>query len=231
MGTASPDKIARIMTVSMSSISVNPRDPPRRRFAILHFSALRSRVKTPPSLPFLLRLRYNVAFNTGEDTALNYRKLGRTGFAVSDIAHGLWGMGGWSASDDHESLDALQLAADQGCNFYDSAWAYGDGKSDGLLGQIIANNPDKCLYAASKVPPMNGKWPASPKYKYPDVFPSTHVFQYANKIRRKLGTETIDLLQLHVWDDSWAIEPEFRSTVEKLKGEGIIRSFGLSLNR
>jgi aryl-alcohol dehydrogenase-like predicted oxidoreductase len=150
---------------------------------------------------------------------------------VSDIAHGLWGMGGWSESEDRQSLAALQLAADLGCNFYDSAWAYGDGKSDGLLGQILAANPDKCSYAASKVPPLNGKWPASPKDKYTDVFPATHVLQYANMIRQKLGTGSIDLLQLHVWDDSWAHDSEFRSTVEKLKSDGLIRAFGLSLNR
>jgi aryl-alcohol dehydrogenase-like predicted oxidoreductase len=150
---------------------------------------------------------------------------------VSDIAHGLWGMGGWSESEDAQSLQALQLAASLGCNFYDSAWAYGEGKSDGLLGQAIAANPDKCFYAASKVPPMNDKWPASPKDKYSDVFPATHVLAFADKIRRKLGTQSIDLLQLHVWDDSWADDPEFRTTAEKLKSDGIVRAFGLSLNR
>ena len=96
---------------------------------------------------------------------MKYRKFGRTGFEVSDIAHGLWGMGGWSGSDDEESLKALQLAVELGCNFFDSAWAYGDGKSDGLLGEIIARNPHKRLYAASKIPPKNLQWPASPKYK------------------------------------------------------------------
>ena len=140
-------------------------------------------------------------------------------------------MGGWSESEDQRSLEALQLAMDLGCNFFDSAWAYGDGKSDGLLGQIIANNPDRCAFAASKVPPMNGQWPASPKDRYKDVFPAKHVFQYADMIRKKIGIGSIDLLQLHVWDDSWADDPEFRSTVEKLKSDGLICSFGLSLNR
>ena len=140
-------------------------------------------------------------------------------------------MGGWSQSEDRESLAALQLALDLGCNFYDTAWAYGDGKSDGLLGQIIAANPAKRAYAASKVPPANGKWPASPKDKYTDVFPTAHVFEYAKKIREKLGTKSIDLLQLHVWDDSWAADPEFRSTIEKLKADGLVNFFGLSLNR
>jgi aryl-alcohol dehydrogenase-like predicted oxidoreductase len=166
-----------------------------------------------------------------EDTPLKYRKLGRTGFDVSDVAHGLWGMGGWSESDDQQSLAALQLAVDLGCNFFDTAWAYGNGKSDGLLGEIIARNPSKRLYAASKIPPLNDKWPASPKDKYHDVFPESHVFKYAEAIRKKLGTDAIDVLQLHVWDDAWSEDPEFRATVEKLKREGLIRSFGLSLNR
>jgi aryl-alcohol dehydrogenase-like predicted oxidoreductase len=162
---------------------------------------------------------------------MKYRKLGRTGFEVSDIAHGLWGMGGWSGSEDSESLKALQLAIDLGCNFFDSAWAYGEGKSDSLLGQILAKNKGKRLYAASKIPPKNERWPASPKYRYEEVFPSEHVFKYADLIRKNLGTDSIDLLQFHVWSDHWTDEPEFRKTVEKLKRDGVIRAFGLSLNR
>lgn len=162
---------------------------------------------------------------------MKYRKLGRTGFDVSDVAHGLWGMSGWSGSDDDESLNALQLAADLGCNFFDSAWAYGDGKSDGLLGETIANNKGKRLFTASKIPPMNGMWPALPKYKYRDVFPAEHVFRYTDLILEQLRTDSIDVLQFHVWDDNWTDEPDFRKTVEKLKNDGKIRAFGLSLNR
>ncbi|MCU1296238.1 MAG: aldo/keto reductase [Acidobacteriaceae bacterium] len=162
---------------------------------------------------------------------MNYRKLGRTGFEVSDMAHGLWGMSGWSGSDDQDSLRALQLAVDLGCNFFDTAWAYGEGKSDGLLGQILAKNAEKRLYAASKIPPKNDKWPGSSQDKYTDVFPADHVFKYADLIRKQLGVDSIDVLQLHVWDDTWTDNPEFRKTVEKLKSDGTIRFFGLSLNR
>ena len=106
---------------------------------------------------------------------MKYRRLGRTGFDVSEIACGLWGMSGWSGSDDKESLASLQLAVDLGCNFFDTAWAYGDGKSDGLLGQIIARNRGKRLYAASKIPTMNDQWPASPKDRYQDAVSYTHL--------------------------------------------------------
>ncbi len=162
---------------------------------------------------------------------MHYRKLGRTGFEVSDIAHGLWGMSGWSGSDDDESMESLQRAVDLGCNFFDTAWAYGEGHSDELLGALIASNKGKRLFAASKVPPMNRKWPASPKDNYADVFPAAHVLKYADMIREKLGTDKIDILQFHVWDDHWTDEPEFRRTVEKLKSDGYIRHFGLSINR
>jgi len=162
---------------------------------------------------------------------MKYRALGRTGFEVSDIAHGLWGMSGWSESNDDESRQAIQLAIDLGCNFFDTAWAYGDGKSDGLLGEALVKNRGKRIYAASKIPPKNLRWPASPKDKYTDVFPAEHVFKYAKRIREKLQSDSIDVLQFHVWDDSWTDHPEFRSTVEKLKQDRVIRAFGLSLNR
>jgi aryl-alcohol dehydrogenase-like predicted oxidoreductase len=162
---------------------------------------------------------------------MKYCKLGRTGFEISNISHGLWGMGDWSGSDDQQSLAALQLAVDLGCNFFDTAWSYGNGNSDALLGEIMARNSAKRLYAASKIPPANGQWPALPKYKYRDVFSPEHVFKYADLIRKKLRVDCIDLLQFHVWDDGWTDEPDFRSTVEKLKDGGWIRYFGLSLNR
>lgn len=162
---------------------------------------------------------------------MRFRTLGRTNFSVSEMACGLWGMSGWSGSDDQESLRTLQLAVDLGCNFFDTAWAYGEGKSDVFLGKILAANPDKRIYSASKIPPKNRRWPARPTYDYNDVFSADHVFEYADKIRRALQVDTIDVLQFHVWDDSWTDRPEFRSTVEKLKRDRIIHAFGLSINR
>lgn len=162
---------------------------------------------------------------------MRFRKLGRTNFEVSEMAHGLWGMGSWPDSKDDESKSALQLAVESGCNFFDTAWAYGDGRSDGFLGETLQRNSNKRLFAASKVPPMNRKWPASPKDAYTDAFPAEHVLRHADMIRKKLQVETIDLLQLHVWDDSWAEHREFQETIKKLKQDRMVRAFGLSLNR
>jgi aryl-alcohol dehydrogenase-like predicted oxidoreductase len=187
---------------------------------------------TKPEPPVaIVSLRERRAFFRFTMPFMKYRKFGRAGFEVSDIGHGLWGMGGWMDSDDHESFEALELAVHLGCNFFDSAWAYGDGKSDALLGQTIARNQGKRLYAASKIPPKNQRWPALPKFKYHDVFPPEHVFRYCDLIRRQLGVDSIDLLQFHVWDDHWTDEPDFQNTVQKLKQDGAVRLFGLSLNR
>lgn len=162
---------------------------------------------------------------------MKYRALGNTGFDISDIGYGLWGMSGWHGSDDQQSQQSLQLACDLGCNFYDSAWAYGEGKSDRFLGGLLHSNPGNRLYSASKVPPKTQKWPARPGDRYEDVFPADHVLRHADMIRSALGVDTIDLLQFHVWNDDWTDLKEFRETVEKLKKDKVITAFGLSLNR
>ncbi len=159
------------------------------------------------------------------------RRLGRTGLSVSEIGHGLWGMGSWSGSTDEESLRALQLATEHGCTFFDSAWAYGGGRSDRLLGQLIRRNPGAPIVVASKVPPKNLRWPATAADPLDAVFPRDHVFASVERIREALGVDCVDLMQFHVWDDTWAADRRWIDTVADLKARGLIRWFGLSLNR
>ena len=159
------------------------------------------------------------------------RPLGRTQFQVSEVGTGLWGMGGWTGSDDDQSRQSLQLACDLGCNFYDSAQAYGKGHSDTLLGGLVAHNRQQKLIVAGKVPPKNLKWPSSPTDKIDDVFPVDHVIEYAERTRDAMNVDTVDLLQYHVWDDSWTDSPTFERGVTELKRRGLTRAFGLSLNR
>ena len=162
---------------------------------------------------------------------MKYRRFGRTDLLVSEVGHGLWGMGGWSGSDDKESLDTLQRSLEMGCNFFDSAWAYGDGHSDHLLGKLIKHNSTTKVIAASKIPPKNLKWPASSTDKLRDVFPRQHVMDYTEKILQGIGINCLDVLQFHVWDDSWSDEDEWKLTVTDLKSKKLIRYFGLSINR
>src|SRR5574339_1114874 len=96
---------------------------------------------------------------------MRYRRFGRTGWQVSEVGYGMWGMAGWTSSEDAESHRSLDRAVELGCNFFDTAWAYGDGHSERLLGELLRRHPDKRLYVATKIPPKNRKWPARPSYR------------------------------------------------------------------
>src|ERR1700750_1652013 len=88
------------------------------------------------------------------------RTFGRLGWQVSELGYGMWGLAGWTGSDDDESIASLQLAVDDGVNFFDTAWAYGDGRSEKILQRLLRANSDKRVYVASKIPPMNRIWPS-----------------------------------------------------------------------
>ena len=126
---------------------------------------------------------------------MRYRRFGRTGWSVSEIGYGMWGMGGWSGSDDEESQRSLQRAVDLGCNFFDTAWAYGEGRSESLLGQLVRANPDKKLYTASKIPPKNRKWPSQRGFTLDDTFPPEHIEEYVHSSLRNSGLESFDLIE------------------------------------
>jgi aryl-alcohol dehydrogenase-like predicted oxidoreductase len=162
---------------------------------------------------------------------MQYLNFGKSDLKVSEIGHGLWGVADWIGSQDKHSLEAMQLSLDLGCNFYDTAAAYGDGYSEKLLGKLIKNNPGQEIIVATKIPPKNDKWPADPKDRLGDVFPKQHIIEYTKRSLDYLGIERIDIQQLHVWDDGWADSPVWREAVQQLKDEGLIRLFGLSLNR
>ena len=162
---------------------------------------------------------------------MRYRPFGGTGWDVSDIGYGMWGMAGWTGSDDDESLASLDHAVALGCNFFDTAWAYGDGHSEELLGKALKRHPDTRLYAATKIPPKNRKWPARPEYALDDVYPPDYIREYTEKSLTNLGVSTIDLQQFHVWSDTWADDDRWQKAASALKEEGLVRAIGISINR
>lgn len=162
---------------------------------------------------------------------MRYRTLGRTGWQVSEIGYGMWGLAGWTGSDDEESLRSLHRAVELGCNFFDTAWAYGRGHSEELLGQLVRAHPDKKLYVASKIPPKNFKWPAEPEYTLDDCYPPDHIRQYVESSLQNLGLSQLDLIQFHTWDDSWASDTRWQRALEDMKREGLILAAGISIDR
>ncbi len=162
---------------------------------------------------------------------MQHRKFGRTGWSVSEIGYGMWGLAGWKETDQTEVLKALDMSVELGCNFYDTAWGYGAGASEQILGRLIKQHSDKRLYCATKIPPKNFKWPSKAHYTLDECFPAAHIIEYTEKSLSNLNVECIDLQQFHVWEDSWAHHDEWKKAIEKLKAEGKVKHVGISVNR
>src|SRR5690349_24295046 len=162
---------------------------------------------------------------------MRYRRFGRTGWDVSEIGYGMWGMAGWSNSNDDESLGSLQAAVDHGCNFFDTAYAYGNGRSEGLLGQIVRSNPGKRLYTASKIPPKDLKWPAQPESTLMQSYPPDHVEEYVHRSLKNAGLDQLDLMQFHTWNDEWMRDDRWFYRLDDLRSQKLINAIGISINR
>ncbi|MGB3702626.1 MAG: aldo/keto reductase [Anaerolineales bacterium] len=162
---------------------------------------------------------------------MNYRRFGRTGWQVSEIGYGMWGMAGWMGSDDAQSLRSLQTAIDLGCNFFDTAWAYGDGHSERLLNQIVHQNPEKRLYTATKIPPKNRIWPSRREFSLDDCYPPDYIEDYIHRSLKNIAVDTIDLIQFHTWEDNWVSDDRWSNKMEQLRQSGKISAVGISINR
>jgi aryl-alcohol dehydrogenase-like predicted oxidoreductase len=162
---------------------------------------------------------------------MKYRPFGKTGINVSEIGYGAWGIGGamWQGATDNESMKALHKAVDLGVNFIDTALVYGDGHSEGLVGRLVKERKEH-LYVATKVPPKNGEWPARKNSTLKETFPHDYIIRKAEESLKNLGLDSVDLLQLHVWNDDWTDDADWSDAVSKLKAAGKIRFFGVSIN-
>ena len=169
------------------------------------------------------------------------RTFGRLGWRVSEIGHGLWGMGGWTGSNDDESLAAMERSFALGCTFFDTAWVYGLGKSEQLLCAALRTFARSAAdgshpgeggpIVATKIPPKNMKWPAKAEYAASDAYPRDHIREYTEKSLENLGIDTIDLQQFHVWSDAWADDDGWQRGVDDLRREKLVRAIGISVNR
>jgi aryl-alcohol dehydrogenase-like predicted oxidoreductase len=162
---------------------------------------------------------------------MQFRTFGSTGWRISEIGYGMWGMAGWTGSEDAESMEGLHRSVELGCNFFDTAFAYGSGHSERLLGKLVRAHPDKQLFTASKIPPMNLKWPSRKGSRLDDVFPPAYIKASTYKSLENLGLSSLDLMQFHVWEDAWALDGRWQQACEDLKAEGVVKAWGVSVNR
>ena len=164
------------------------------------------------------------------------RPLGSTGYRVSEIGFGAWGIGGamWRGVEDGEGRKALREAVDQGITFFDTALAYGDGHSERLIGEVLKDDIRAGrVVVSTKIPPMNLEWPAKPSYKLTSVFPAKHIVSSTEQSLKNLRMEALHLQQLHVWNDVWLSDPEWQKSLDqivRLKEEGKVLHWGISIN-
>lgn len=164
---------------------------------------------------------------------MEQRVFGRTGWRVSAVGFGAWGIGGgmWHGTDDAQSLQALRAALEAGCSFIDTALAYGEGHSERVIGRALGSWEGP-VTVATKVPPQNRLWPARRGRSVTEAFPAEYVVRCAETSAANIG-RPVDLLQFHVWLDAWLREPAWRETeraLTRLLGAGTIRAFGISVN-
>ena len=162
---------------------------------------------------------------------MKYRPFGKTGTNVSEIGYGAWGIGGamWQGATDEESMRALHKAIDMGVNFIDTALVYGDGHSEGLVGRLVKERQER-IYVSTKVPPRNGQWPARKGVDLNETFPHDYIIKKTEQSLKNLNLDFVDIQQFHVWDDEWTDQAEWSDAISRLKEEGKIRHFGVSIN-
>jgi aryl-alcohol dehydrogenase-like predicted oxidoreductase len=161
------------------------------------------------------------------------RTLGRSELTVSELGFGAWGIGGgaWGRADDRTSTAALKKALQLGITFFDTALAYGDGRSERLVAQAVkAHGVRRKVTIATKIPPKNLEWPAKHETPIREAFPKDWIIKCTEQSLRNLDSDFIDLQQLHVWSPRWLKEIEWIETLRDLQLAGKIRYLGVSIN-
>jgi aryl-alcohol dehydrogenase-like predicted oxidoreductase len=155
---------------------------------------------------------------------MQYRELGRTGWRVSTISFGAWAIGGtWGNVDDKESMAALHRALDLGVNFFDTADVYGDGRSERLLAQLRRDRSEKFLVATK-----------AGRRLEPHVaggYNRKNITAFVERSLNNLGTDTIDLLQLHCPPTEVYYVPEVFGVLDDLVTAGKLRFYGVSVEK
>lgn len=163
---------------------------------------------------------------------MEYREFGSTGMRVSEVGFGAWAIGGgamvgttsigWGDTDDAESIRAIHTALDRGITFFDTADIYGLGHSEALLGKTIGGKEDVIIATKVGNVARNGQFTTD--------YSSKHIVQACEASLRRLNRDVIDYYQLHSARLVQLRDGECMTAMEKLRDDGKIRHWGLSLN-
>lgn len=154
---------------------------------------------------------------------MKYRQLGRSGIDVSEVGYGCWPIGGgWGATDDAGDITSLHEARQAGVTFFDTAMAYAAGRSETLLGQAFKDSRSDIVIADKISPKTDLNGPVD------DVYPYDWVIECTEASLKRLGTDYIDVQQIHQWRNRFTEAGGWYDAMQKLKADGKIRSFGIS---
>ncbi|WP_343084006.1 aldo/keto reductase [Blautia producta] len=164
---------------------------------------------------------------------MKVRRFGKTEFRVSPITFGAWSIGGaakmagkqigWSGADDESSVKALETAYDMGINMYDTADSYARGHSEILIGKALSHVRSN-IYISTKV----GMVDTDTSFFKLD-FSRKHIIESCEESLKRLKTDYIDFYLLHMTVTGYELETEIRETMEILKRQGKIRTYGVSV--
>jgi aryl-alcohol dehydrogenase-like predicted oxidoreductase len=165
-----------------------------------------------------------LGLNEGGATTVEYRRFGKTGRSVSAIGFGAWAIGGsWGEVDDADSLAALHAAADAGTTLYDTADVYGDGRSEQLIRQFIAERDGEPMFVVTK---MGRRVPQEVANYTPAAFR-----EWTDRSRENLGMERLDLVLLHCPPTQLYYQPDVFEALDELVAAGAIANYGVSVER
>ena len=164
---------------------------------------------------------------------MRQRTFGRLGWRVSEIGYGAWQLGGnmWGEVPEARAAEAIRAALESSIDFFDTALAYGNGRSEQLVGRVLREEGAVGrVRVATKVPPRDNRWPASAAAPVREAFPREWIRRCAETSLGNLDIGAVDLLQLHTWNDAWVDDAEWYDELSRLKDEGKIRAFGVSIS-
>ncbi len=164
---------------------------------------------------------------------MKFRTFGKNAFNCSEIGFGAWAIGGsWGKQADADSLAALNRALDLGVNFIDTAAGYGEGRSERLIGQVLRERAQagrsERVFVATKTPPAPGNWPPSPYDVAEERYSEAYLRNDIAERCANLGTDKLDLLQLHTWTRAWNRNPTPFKILRQLQSEGKLGLIGIS---
>lgn len=155
---------------------------------------------------------------------MNYRKLGKTGYEVSEVSFGGWAIGGtWGDVEDEQSMAALREAVNQGINFFDTADVYGDGRSEKLMAKL-RKETDKEIHIATKAGRRLDPHTA-------EGYNKENLNKFVDRSLKNLDVDTIDLLQLHCPPTEVYDQEEVFEVLEEMVEAGKIKNYGVSVEK